>query len=290
MTALVLALLSQTAVYSGPQKGEKTASFKVLDMSGPSKGQEIDFVAAAAGAPTLLVFIHEATRPAAQVLRQLDQAAAARPALKALFVLLAEDMNAAEQRVPAMQGSLKFRVPWGVSVDGKEGPGSYGLNKAVTLTVVLAKDNVVVGNWAITSPSDVDGPPIVKALGELVPADRTAELEARVAALEREVAQLKNQLAGAGMGGARRAPPERPATAGKAPADSALNGAMRRVIRRDAPEADVDAALQEIEARARESAELRKEAQDGLLLLVDLKYGGEYAQKRLKETLEALKK
>jgi uncharacterized small protein (DUF1192 family) len=282
MIALALALLCQADVFSGPQKGEKLPSFKVLDMTGGTKGKEVDV---APRGPALVVFIHEATRPAAQVLRALDQAAAARPGLASWFVLLAEDMNAAEQRVPAMQGSLKFRTPWGISVDGKEGPGALGLNKAVTLTVLLAKDGVVQGNWAITSPSDVDAPPIVKAIDALVPADRVAELEARVAALEREVAQLKQQT-----GGGMAARPARPASAGKAPADAALNGAMRRVIRRDAADADVDAALKEIDERARSSAELKQEAIDGFTLLVDLKYGGDYAQKRLKEALEALKK
>jgi hypothetical protein len=181
-----------------------------------------------------------------------------------------------------MQNSLKFRTPWGLSLDGKEGPGSYGLNKSMTLTILLAKDGVVVRNWAFIAPSDVDAPPIVKAIADLVPADRAAELESRVAALERENAALRAQIERQQKGAK---PP-----AGKAPADSALNGAMRRIVRMGASDADVDAAFKDIEARLKEKPELRTEAADGYALLIDLNYGGEYARKRLKDAAEALKK
>lgn len=283
---LLAALLTQDPVYSGPQKGEKTPPFKSLILSGEHKGREIDFITEAQGAPSLIVFVHEVTRQAAQVLRSLDEAAAVRPGLKALFVLLSDDMNNVEQRTPVMQNSLKFKTPWAVSPDGREGPGAYGLNKVTTLTILLAKDNRVLANWAITAPSDVDAPPIVKALADLVPADRMMELEAKVSALQRENAALKAQLEKQAPGAA----PARRPLVGKAPADPALNGAMRRIIRKDSADADVDAAFKDIDERLKASPELKKEAVDGYMLLIDLKYGGDYAQKRLKEALEALKK
>ena len=54
----------------------------------------------------------------------------------------------------------------GVSVDGNEGPGAYGLNRAVTLTILVAKDNIVTANFALVQPSlPADAP---RVLGEVV--------------------------------------------------------------------------------------------------------------------------
>ena len=48
----------------------------------------------------------------------------------------------------------------GISVDGEEGPGSYGLNRNVELTFVLAKENKVVANFAFVQSSVTDAPVI----------------------------------------------------------------------------------------------------------------------------------
>jgi hypothetical protein len=285
LPALILALLSQDPIYSGPQKGEPLPPLRVLDLTGPAKGREVDLVAEAGGAPLAVVFVHEVTRQAAQVLRAIDQAVAVRPSMKAAFVLLTADMNAAEQRTPMMQGSLQFKTRWAVSPDGREGPGAYGLNKAVTLTVLLAKENVVVLNRAIVSPSDVDGPPLVNAIAGLAPGDPRAELQAEVEALRSENARLKAQIEKLQQDpGARRPPP-----AGKAPADPELNAALRRLVRRDAADADVDAAFKAVQDRLDAAPGLRQELVDGYTLLIDLKYGGEYARRRLLEALKELR-
>jgi hypothetical protein len=284
---LILAAWVQEPVYSGPQKGEPLPPLKVLDMTGPDKGKDVDLVADAGGSPAVWVFIHEITRQAAQVLTAIDRAAAVRPSLKAAFVLLTADMNATEQRTPMMQESLQYRTRWTVSPDGKEGPGAYGLNKTVTLTVLLARNNVVTANWAIVSPSDVDAPPIVKAIADLVPADPVAELKLEVETLRRENARLKAQIEKlkSAPGGEAR-----PATSGRAPTDPDLNGAMRRIVRKDASDAEVDAAIAAILERLKARPELRPQVVDGYTLLVDLKYGGEYARKRLQEALQEIRK
>ncbi len=288
LIALLSCLLVQDKIYSGPQKGEKTPEFKVLDATGASKGKEINPITAAAGAPSVYVFIHEVTRPAMQVVRRIDDAAAVRPALKTLFVILTDDMNSEERRTPIMQGSLKLKNPIAITLDGREGPGGWGLNKQVTLTVVIARDNAVVANFAIVSPTDTDAPAIVKEIEALVPADKTAELEARVAALEREIAALKAQIQKMQQG---QNPREgRPKPAGAAPKDPTLNGLMRRIINKESSEADIDAAFKQIDEHIAGKDDLKKEAIDGYLLLIDLKYGTEYAQKKLKEALDALRK
>jgi hypothetical protein len=299
MSALTAALalgllLPQDPAYSGPQKGERLPGFKVLHMNGPEKGREVDFVVEGKGAPILIVFVHEVTRPAGQVMRRLDEHAAKR-GLRSVIVLLPDDMNQSERYAPILQGIMKYKSALGVSVDGKEGPGSYGLNREMTLTVLLAKDDKVRANWAIRSPTDVDAPPILKAIDELlgvqeVPTRMSDEprqdLEARVAALEREIRELRAAIERLTR---QSAGPARPAPQGAPPSDPALNGLFRRLIRPDNPNEEVDRVIGEIEAHVGDKADLRKQTVEGVALISDLKYGTEYARKRAGEMAEKLK-
>jgi len=295
MPTLALVLLSalQDPVYSGPQKGEKLPGFKVLHMNGEMKDAEIDFVADGKGASALIVFVHELTRPGAQVMRKLDEHAAKR-GVRGLIVLLPEDLNKSERYAPLLQSIMKYKSALGISVDGKEGPGGYGLNHQVTLTILLAKQDVVAANWALRSPSDTDTPAILKAIDDLVgfkeePKQPTGDLEARVAALEKEIRELRAMIERLTRqppppAGGERKPPLRCAP----PSDPTLNGLMRRMIRPETPNEEVDKAIGEIEAHVKDNADLKKQARDGITLILDLKYGTEYARTRAQELLSKL--
>src|SRR3990172_8013240 len=92
---------SDDPVYSGPQPGEKLATFKVLGFTGPQAGKEFEFLEPIKGAPTLLVFVHELTRPASQLMRPLDLYGSklAEDGFATHFVWLAADRSAAEDRL-----------------------------------------------------------------------------------------------------------------------------------------------------------------------------------------------
>lgn len=56
----------------------------------------------------------------------------------------------------------------GISLDGREGPGSYGLNRNVTLTILIAKENKVSANFALVQPSlQVDLPKVLASIVEI---------------------------------------------------------------------------------------------------------------------------
>jgi len=169
-------------VLSGPQPGEKLTPFKVLLATGPRQGKEADLVPEFAGAPTVLVFVHEITRPGARIIRLLDlfQEKRAGDGLKTAFVFLTADRSAMEQRLPLVARSLRTPTPFAISLDGLEGPGNYGLNRKVETTVLVAKENVVKASFALVQPNETDVPKIlaevVKLIGGAVPT--TAELGA----------------------------------------------------------------------------------------------------------------
>lgn len=60
--------------------------------------------------------------------------------------------------------SLGFKGTVGVSPDGLEGPGKYGLNSKVELTILMAKEGKVTANFALVQPSVNDTPAVAEAI------------------------------------------------------------------------------------------------------------------------------
>lgn len=157
-------------IFSGPQVGEKLAPFKVRGVFDAAAGKEIDFVAQAAGKPIVLVFVHEANRPSIGLTRMLTgyTASRAKDGLATGVVWLADDATEAENTLKRIRHALAPEAPIGITVDGKEGPGSYGLNRNVTLTILVGMDGKVTGNFALVQPSvQADLPKILEAIAKV---------------------------------------------------------------------------------------------------------------------------
>ncbi len=160
-------------VFSGPQVGEKVTPFKVQGVYDAQAGQELDLVTAAMGKPLLLIFLHDLTRPSAGLMRAL--CAYAEPhrkkgTLHCGVVWLAADRSQAEQYLKQARQSLNLSAPVGISPDGAEGPGSYGLNRKVALTVLVVNDNRVTANFALVQPALTDAPRILADVAKLIDA------------------------------------------------------------------------------------------------------------------------
>jgi len=300
--ALLTLLAAQDEKFSGPQKGEKAAAFKVFDVG---TRKEADYVADAKGGPLLVVFIHELSRPGAALMRALDDYGQVKQArgLRTVFVSLTEDRDGAERHLPQVVKSINLKSPIGISLDGKEGPGSYGLNREVMITVLVAKENKVTANFAIISPNETDAPKIKAAADEILrvavepPTGSPDELKAEIVRLREEVLQLKEELAALKLrgpapapGGARRM--ETPALQGEKPKgeDTTLVNHCRRLIQRAATQSDLDAAVKDIEAYIAGNDELKKQYAAVLGRVLDLKYGNELGQAVMRQQLEKHKK
>ncbi|MBI3818113.1 MAG: hypothetical protein HY286_05425 [Planctomycetes bacterium] len=158
-------------VFSGPQIGEKTASFKVNDVTGKREPKEFDPVADAAGAPALyFLFPSDMNRIIAKGITNIGMIseAAKEAGMKAYFIGLGVEPIAADQRLRNVWLSLKPPVAASLSVDGVEGPGNWGINKNCYVTLVLAKDGKVVYNYAALSPADSDYETIQNEVGKLI--------------------------------------------------------------------------------------------------------------------------
>jgi hypothetical protein len=292
LAAALLALAPQDVKFSGPQKGEKTPGFKVFDVG---SRQDVDYVADGKGAPTLLVFIHELTRPGAALMRALDEHGQIKQArgLRTRFVSLSEDRDGAERHLPNVVKSINLKCPLGISLDGKEGPGAYGLNREVMLTILVARDDKVAANFAIVSPNETDAPKIKAAVDEILrvagPAptgspdelrEQVMKLQEELAALREELAALKLKLEQVARPQPRRGEMERPKE------DEQLVNHCRRLIQQRASQEQLDAAVKDIEAYIGTNDDLRKQYVGILTRVLDLKYGNETGQATMRKQLE----
>jgi hypothetical protein len=250
-------------LFSGPQVGEKLPSFKVRGVLG-SEGKELDFVTKADGKPIVLVFVHDVNRPSIGMTRVLTSytTSRAKDGLETGVVFLSDDATEQEAKIKQMQHALTPTAPTGISQDGKEGPGSYGLNRKVTLTILVAKEGKVTANFALVQPSlQADLPKILKEV---------------VAVAGGKVPKLED-IAGA---------PEMMRRDPKAgPNLDELRGLLRPVIQLNAKPEDVDSAAAAVEKYVAKNEAARKEVGRIANTIIDAGKLKDYGTPRAQEFL-----
>lgn len=276
-------------VFSGPQVGEKTTPFKVMEISGPNQGKERDPVADNAGAPTAWVFISAIERSLVPLLRVVDQYGAERTnLLKTELVFLFADRVAGEERSKAVASSVKLRSHVGLSLDGAEGPGNYGLNKECMMTILAARENKVTANFALVQPGIADAPKVIAALAKVCGDTNPPTAE-----------QLNERQMARSGGGQRMAREVASTNAarpkvdfpGAVPDDAKLNSLLRQCIRPTNDNAAVDKLFKDIETHIQGNADLTRQASNGWVRVLHFgeHYGTPHSRKLGQEFLDKLK-
>jgi len=227
--ALVLCLTVQEVradeepVFSGPQVGEKLVPFKLNGVFGDAAGTNIDLISQADGGPLVIVFVHERTRPAFGLTNTVMRfvASRAKDGLQGAAVYLTADATEAQDWMKRVAGNFPRGATFGISPDGQEGPGAYGLNRNVAVTVIVGNDNQVTANFALVQPSiQADGPKIFRAIVDVLGGGDVPD-----------VAEFSGQAYAGRM--------VRP--------DPMLERLFRQVVRKDATADEVQAALKALE-------------------------------------------
>ncbi len=274
----VIAVAGNTAfaedekIFSGPQVGEKLPPLKVKGVFGTDADKMLDYANIAGEKPTLLIFMHKLTRPSAGVMRTLLNFTGKKKP-KAMFsglVYLTADGTAGEKQLKRAQGVFKNRknARVGISPDGAEGPGAYGLNRNMTLTILVANKGKVTANFALVQPS--------------VQADVMKVIAAVVKQTGDKMPKLADLAPQRYAGKKRKKKRKKPAGRG---IDAELSGLLRAVINKDAKPDDVDEAVKNLESYYKKHPKARQQVATIARRIVDAKRLENYGTKRSQEYL-----
>lgn len=237
LVALCTALLpvADDQIFSGPQPGESLLPFTTKGAVGDQLDKPLDPVSLAAGKPLVLVFVHERTRPAFGLANLIMRLVTSRDAetIHGSIVFLTDDPAETATWVARVSQHFPKGTTLGISNDGVEGPGAYGLNRNVALTVLVAKSGKVTANFALVQPGNaVDGPKIFQAIAEVLGEDKVPSID---------------DFAGPG---ARRMQTAKPNAPSAEEPDPQVRELLRPLIQKDATDAEVDAAAEKVEKYA----------------------------------------
>ncbi len=158
--------------FSGPQPGEKLPPLMAKGINGETKGKTSDVIAKADG-ELLVLFLQDESGlglrgllGVSRLLAQIAEKSEQTMHISAVFLGDAPDTveNQASKLVPHIPSGVLLTV----SQEGREGPGTYGLNRNVAQTVIIAKDGKVLHNFAFTQPMLRPDPYVLGAVGDAI--------------------------------------------------------------------------------------------------------------------------
>ena len=159
---------AQIRVFSGPQTGEEIRPFRVLRVK-DNETEELEIVKETDERTTLICFVHKLSNDDRILygLGMVDFYGLRHDDLTSHFVLLSDERDKLMPMLKGWsQGSLFKKSFVSLSADGSEGPGYYGLNRHVAMTVVVARGNKVVSNLVFNAPNNNDLQKIMAAVAE----------------------------------------------------------------------------------------------------------------------------
>ena len=278
----------EDAVFSGPQVGEKLPGLQVQVVASKSDSQAEDFdpVADAGDGPVMLVFLHELTRPGFGLIRAVANFAAERSEqdIKTSVIFLTDDVTATRKRATGIRQHFSDDVRYGISPDGKEGPGAYGLNRNVIVTILVGDKGKVTNNFALVQPQlQADGPEILEAIVAVTGGGDVPDVADLAPNYARRMQQAERmQQAGRGREGR--------GTGGRGTQDARLTSLLRSVINKQATPEDVQDAAKKVEAYVKENDAAKKELARIVHTVVNSgrisNYGSETAQEILRKWMK----
>ncbi|MDC0278787.1 hypothetical protein OAL43_01135 [bacterium] len=281
---------AEDPVFSGPQVGEELPSLPCQLLTGKMEGDTVDLVKSFEGAPSLILFVHELTRPGFALMRTVGNYASGRsisestevgdPAekkstgsdeqkMKVGVVFLTADLTKTVDWSRNVRRLFSDQVTYAVSPDGIEGPGAFGLNRHVTLTVLVANRGKVTHNVALIQPQlQADGLGILKAIVAATGGGEVPTVESLMGAdprMNRSAARGADTSSGQPSDRRNREEamrrPDQAAKnqSGRPQTDVQLTALLRRMISKSANETQVLEMAAEIEAYVGKNNAARKD-------------------------------
>lgn len=158
-------------LFSGPQVGEPLPELPVwMKKSSEANSEKVDLSKVCMEKPIAIAFMHEKSRPAFGLARLMSAFAEKKKDkdLQLYFVVLSDDRSETEQWLGQIGRYFNAPTQLAVADGGIEGPGTLGLNRMVSMTILVANKGKVTANFALTQVSNqVDGPKVLEAMNEV---------------------------------------------------------------------------------------------------------------------------
>ena len=162
-------------IYSGPQPGEKVLPLTALNLRGGEAGQEFDPIKLAGDKLHLIFFVRESRtfgRFLGQLRKQLQTIETNSSQAWAMSVIVStDDVNEAEKSFAILDQRYPKNLIVGLSKDGSAGPPTYGLDKNLTATVIVAKNGTVLHNLPYVGNAFYTQPHILGAVADAMKID-----------------------------------------------------------------------------------------------------------------------
>jgi|GEM_PF-1693967 len=159
------------ALFSGPQPSEKIPSFKVTGLNGERVGKVFDPVRLAGGKLQVLIFMDDngvgirGLFGTASILSQIADKSGKQIQLTA--ILLGDDPAKLSQFGKRF-GERLSGVVMAASQEGRDGPGVLGLNRTISMTIVVAKDGEVTHNLVFPQSMLYPNPYFLGAIASVI--------------------------------------------------------------------------------------------------------------------------
>ena len=162
----------ENPLFSGPQPGEKLPPLMAKGINGETKDKTYDVIAKADG-QLLVLFLQDESglglRGLVGISRLLVQIAGkSKQKMHIDVVFLGDTPDTLAKQASKIVPHVPSNVLLGISPDRREGPGSYGLNRSVAQTVIIAKDGKVIHNFAFTQPMLYPDPYVLGAVADAI--------------------------------------------------------------------------------------------------------------------------
>ena len=166
----------EEVVYSGPQPGERLPDFTATGIRGDSDGEELNPVSIADDGPLVLIFQDDSVTGQKGLLlcgRALAHIAERSPdGLHVSATFLVDDRTTGLLFEYDFMDEIDEVIELSVSPDRREGPGIYGLNRNVGMTIIVARDSRVLHNFVFTQPMLYPDPHVFGAIAEAIGEER----------------------------------------------------------------------------------------------------------------------
>ena len=158
-------------VFSGPQAGETLPKLLVSAVRGDDAGKTFNALGDRNGAQLIILAGPNRTsiRGIIGILRLIATVNEnSKEQLQPVLIYLGDDKNQLAENANRYLEYMNGDPTIGISNDGRDGPGTYGLNRNVSMTIIVAKDGKVVYNFPFPEGMLTPDPHVLGAISEVI--------------------------------------------------------------------------------------------------------------------------